>query len=219
MTTRTLDWRPNWDARSEAHRLSVLPMCRNLRARKSALRHRTIFLDQGEEGACTGFSEETVQALTPYPQQTSNSLAQRVYEEARRQDEWPGEDYEGSSVTGAMRAAKVLGRVSEYRWARSLSEARHGASYHGAGAFGTWWYEGMWETDKNGFIKPIGEKVGGHAIAYAGFQPYEDRVRYRLENTWGEDWGDNGGCWLEEFDFLQLLNDDGELAFPVKVRN
>jgi hypothetical protein len=217
-TTPVLDWRPNPDPRSEPFRFSNVPMCSNLTARHSIMRTKTVHLDQGREGACTGFGEEHVRALSPYPQTTSDAQAQRVYERARHLDEWPGEDYEGSSVNGAMKAAREFGWIREWRWAKTGEEIRHGLSYHGAGEAGTWWYSGMFDTDVDGFIYPRGSKVGGHAYAIAGYGWLNGFLRYRIENSWGPAWGDNGGAWMWEYDLLPLLEDQGEMAFPQKVR-
>lgn len=218
MTDRTLDWRPKWDRRSEAFLFSAVPMCSTLTARPSILRTKSEWLNQGQEGACTGFGEEHARALSPYPQATSNQMARDVYYLARRQDEWEGEDYEGSSVNGAMKAARLMGLIKEWKWAKTTAEARHGVSYHGAGELGVWWWTGMFDTDERGFIHPTGYKEGGHALAYAGYRIIDGQVAHRLENSWGPDWGDNGGAWITEFNFNMLLTDHGELAFPTKVR-
>lgn len=215
---RSFDWQPKWDPRSTAFRFSALPMCSSLTYRQSIMRTKHQFLDQGQEGACTGFGEEHVRALSPYPQATTDDLAREVYYEARRQDEWEGEDYEGSSVNGAMRAARHKGLIKSWKWATTTVEAAHGLSYHGAGEMGSWWYSGMFDTDANGFIHPTGSKVGGHAYAIAGYRHVNGQRAYRIENSWGPSWGDLGGAWISEFDFASLLADQGELAFPTKVR-
>jgi hypothetical protein len=214
----TLDWRPNWDPRSAQFRFAALPMCANLRYRDRIIRTKSKWLDQGQEGACTGFGEEHVRLLSPYSQTSSNAKAREVYKKAQFLDEWPGEDYEGSSVNGAMKAAREMGLIKSWRWALSTVEAGHGLSYHGAGEMGSWWYSGMWEPDSTGFVHPTGSKVGGHAYAIAGYKYINGGRAYRIENSWGPSWGDNGGAWISEFDFASLLADDGELAFPVKVR-
>lgn len=218
MITPTLDWRPKWDPRSTQHRFAYTPMCATLSVRTSIIRTKTLWLDQGQEGACTGFGAEHTRALSPYPQVTSDAKAQAVYQEARRQDEWEGEDYSGSSVNGAMRAERLFGQIKSWKWATTVREAKHGVSYHGAGELGVWWYEGMWDTDENGFIHATGEKVGGHALAYAGYKTINGAVAHRLENSWGPTWGDRGGAWISQEDFSALLTDEGELAFPTKVR-
>lgn len=215
---RTFDWVPKWDPRSSSHLFSVTPMCATLTARASIMRTKSLHLDQGTEGACTGFGEEHVRALSPYPQVTTNDWGRAVYLEARRQDEWEGEDYEGSSVNGAMRAARHLGLIKSWKWAISTAEARHGLSYHGAGEMGSWWYDGMWDTDDHGFVHPLGQTIGGHAYAIAGYRIINGAVAYRIENSWGPSWGDNGGAWISEAGFATLLHTGGELAFPTKVR-
>lgn len=217
-TVPVLDWRPNPDPRSEAFRFANVPMCSSLTERPSIMRTKGVHLDQGREGACTGFGEEHVQALSPYPQATNNTLAQSVYHAARFLDEWEGEAYEGSSVNGAMRAAREMGRVKSWKWAKTGSEIRHGLSYHGAGEAGTWWYEGMFNTDPYGTVRPTGAKAGGHAYAIAGYRIKADGRQYRIENSWGPSWGDNGGAWIWEDDLLSLIVDQGEIAFPTKVR-
>ena len=65
-------------------------------------------LDQGPEGACTGFALAAVinkfkqDRLGPQPRlaRGDGASARMLYEMARRYDEWPGEDYPGSSIRG-----------------------------------------------------------------------------------------------------------------------
>lgn len=221
MVERVLDWKPKPDPQSMRFLLGPAgpdSPCTNLHAYKSIRRFKNVWLDQGSEGACTGFGEETVRALTPFPKATDNEHARSVYHEARIQDEWPGEAYEGSSVNGAMKAARKFSFILRWYWATTMEQAKHGLSHHGAGELGIWWYTGMFNTDSDGFVRPSGKQEGGHALALAGYQPFNGGVRYRLENSWGQDWGDDGGCWIWEQDLQQLLNDNGELAFPAKDR-
>ncbi len=62
-------------------------------------------LDQGQEGACTGYGMAAVVNLLLNRSGTSPSLVSPrfLYENAKRYDEWKGEDYEGSSIRGAMK--------------------------------------------------------------------------------------------------------------------
>lgn len=67
-------------------------------------------LDQGQEGACTGFGlaavinylqwRRAVEGGAAPPEKVSAGM---LYHLARFYDEWPGEDYEGSSCRGAMK--------------------------------------------------------------------------------------------------------------------
>ena len=77
-------------------------------------------LDQGTEGACTGFGLATVvhyllrkRRVVPDVEAVSPRM---LYDMARRYDEWPGEKYEGSSARGAMKGWHKHGVCSEKHW-------------------------------------------------------------------------------------------------------
>ena len=81
---------------------------------------RVPILDQGKEGACTGFGLATV---IHYLLRTRRVVPDRaevspwmLYEMARRYDEWPGEHYEGSSARGAMKGWHKHGVCSSTNW-------------------------------------------------------------------------------------------------------
>jgi hypothetical protein len=60
-------------------------------------------LDQGQEGACTGFGLAGVINYQLAKRHIKRQVSPRMlYEMARKYDEWPGEKYEGSSARGAM---------------------------------------------------------------------------------------------------------------------
>ena len=61
-------------------------------------------LDQGSEGACTGYALAAVINYLLRGRNVQRIASPRMlYELARRYDEWPGEAYEGSSARGAMK--------------------------------------------------------------------------------------------------------------------
>ena len=77
-------------------------------------------LDQGREGACTGFGLATVAnylrlmlGLQPSVDRVS---ARMLYIMARRYDEWEGEAYEGSSARGAMKGWHKHGVCGAALW-------------------------------------------------------------------------------------------------------
>ena len=60
-------------------------------------------LDQGEDGACTGFALAGVINFHLARRKIRRSVSPyMLYELARMYDEWPGQNYEGSSARGAM---------------------------------------------------------------------------------------------------------------------
>ena len=80
-------------------------------------------LDQGSEGACTGFGLAAVVNYLLFVRDAMGdaSQARRVspamlYQLARLYDEWPGEDYEGSSCRGALKGWHRHGVCREALW-------------------------------------------------------------------------------------------------------
>lgn len=77
-------------------------------------------LDQGQEGACTGFGLATVanyllRGRKVQPDKTEVS-PRMLYEMAKRYDEWPGTEYDGSSARGAMKGWYKHGICARSLW-------------------------------------------------------------------------------------------------------
>jgi hypothetical protein len=122
--TRTLDARPDTlDFRDRMYTANLyeVPTAMPLTSYLERFRNGPLtILDQGEEGACTGFGLAAVanalltwRRVVPDPTPVS---ARMLYEMAKRYDEWPGERYEGSSARGAMKGWHKHGVCSETSW-------------------------------------------------------------------------------------------------------
>ena len=174
----------------------------------------TTYLDQGQEGACVGYSIAHELAARPIEITATSDLAHDIYDRARQIDEWPGEDYEGTSVLAGMKAAREFGYFREYRWAFGLNDLMLAVSFHGPAVLGVPWYEGMLEPDNHGYIHPTGEVVGGHAILCRGLNVR--RGYFYLHNSWGQSWGPlAGACTIRFEDLDRLLHEQGEACIPV----
>jgi hypothetical protein len=80
-----------------------------------------LILDQGLEGACTGFGLACVinylrWRMLGMPAQLPPVSARMLYDLARRYDEYEGEDYEGSSCRGALKGWSRHGVCLEEDW-------------------------------------------------------------------------------------------------------
>ncbi|HEX2137099.1 MAG TPA: C1 family peptidase [Microvirga sp.] len=88
-----------------------------------------LVLDQGSEGACTGFGLAALINFVQFRREIEMSELEgrdarlpevvsprMAYHLARIYDEWPGEDYEGSSCRGAMKGWFHHGICSEALW-------------------------------------------------------------------------------------------------------
>ena len=80
-------------------------------------------LNQGQEGACTGFGLATVVHYLLRRRQVIPDLTEisprMLYEMAKRYDEWAGEDYDGSSARGAMKGWHKHGVCTGELWTYS----------------------------------------------------------------------------------------------------
>lgn len=82
-------------------------------------------LDQGQEGACSGFALAAVINFLRAGTPVGSVSPRMLYEMARRYDEWPGEAYEGSSARGAMKGWVRHGVCSHETWPSHLVGAHH----------------------------------------------------------------------------------------------
>lgn len=202
---------------------------------------RLTILDQGEEGSCTGFALAAVINLLRRQYRQRGSVSPRMlYEMAKRHDEWPGFQYEGSSCRGAIKGWYNMGVCLESRWpyvegqagfltvdaAKDARKTTLGAyyrlgtrisDYHAAlNEAGVIYcsaeiHEG-WEKPKAGVIPFKGDSLGGHAFAIVGY----DKRGFWVQNSWSRDWGENGtALWLYE-DWQQNISDGWvqRLALP-----
>lgn len=224
--------------------LVEVPVVRDLADYRKA---KVPVLDQGSEGACTGFGLATVvhyllrtRKRVPDAQAVSPFM---LYDLARRYDEWPGEDYEGSSCRGAMKGWHKHGICGLGFWpdleARALSELRaNDAARRPLGAYfrvnhrdlvamhaalaevGVLYasasvHAGWDRVGKNGHIALDDEELGGHAFALVGY----DEKGFWLQNSWGTEWGRGGFGHLSYEDWLKNGTDAwvARLAVPVEL--
>lgn len=178
--------------------------------------------DQGKEGACTGFALSSAitfmnrlrhKKLSP-PQAPPMTSARMLYEMAKINDEWPGEDYEGSSIRGALKGFYNNGACSDpvapyeegdRNWFLRVEQAKDarkiglGAyyrlrpeviAYHAAlNETGVIFVSARihrgWQKPSKGKIKPSHLTEGGHAFIIVGY----DADGFLIQNSWGEAWG------------------------------
>lgn len=212
MISRVFDCLPRLDPRNRDYPIrSLIPPGTRRRSYTWAC---DTWLDQGKEGACTGFATAHELAARPVAVQgLVYTFAWNLYKLSQTFDQWPGEGYVGSSVEGAMAAGKALGYYGEYRWAFGEDDLALAIGYRGPAVLGINWYEGMLETDSQGWVKPTGKIKGRHAICCRGYNVKTDR--YRLRNSWGKVWGIDGDCFISSADMKKLLAERGVAAIPV----
>lgn len=124
--TRVLDARPDTlDFRDRMFEPTLIEV-QTARPLDEYLEAAVPILDQGTEGACTGFGLATVvhyllRTRTYIPDEDEVS-PRMLYDMARRYDEWPGERYSGSSARGAMKGWHKHGVCSRSHWVYDVSK-------------------------------------------------------------------------------------------------
>ena len=205
-----------------------------------------VVLNQGQEGACTGFGLAAVVNFllhnhsglkkaerASYAKKESGASPRMLYEMAKRYDEWQGENYEGSSVRGAMKGWSRHGVCSWKEWPydakkpdRLTPERQFAALRRPLGAYyrvrhfhlnqmqaalhesgilyaSAQVHEGWQQVGKDGIIPYSKNLIGGHAFAVVGY----DHRGFWIQNSWGPGWGAKGFCHLGYDDWLQNAYD------------
>jgi hypothetical protein len=210
-------------------------------------------LDQGSEGACTGFGLATVanylllcRRVLPDPVPVSPRM---FYEMARRYDEWPGENYSGSSARGAMKGWHMHGVCAESDWPyrlqkrtpRGLNDARTSSALkRPLGAYLRVNHQDL--VAMHAAIAEVGV-LYATASVHSGWEragkdgripQVEDFVGghafaivgyssegFWIQNSWGEGWGDRGLGLITYDDWLANGTDVwvARLGAPVILRN
>jgi hypothetical protein len=180
-------------------------------------------LDQGSTPQCVGYS--SYQWLTAFPVKNVPPFTPSdIYREAQLIDEWPGEDYDGTSVRAAFKILKAKGYVAEYRWAYDVETIVNHLLTVGPVVMGTVWTDGMFMADDEGYIDDVGgREVGGHAYVLIGANRNRKSERHgvgavRVLNSWGTNWEDKGRAWLSFKGLEWLLAQDGEACAANEIK-
>ena len=183
---------------------------------KSKLWQCDVVLDQGQEGSCVGHGFAHELLAKPYTiKGVNHESAVKVYRKAQTLDEYPGENYEGTSVLAGIKAIQLMypGTIESYRWATNLADLVATLGYHGPVVMGVNWLEGMYTPDSNGFIHVTGNVVGGHCLLAIGVDIKLSCLI--LLNSWGSSWGQNGRCKISFDDVSRLMDNNGEGLVPI----
>ena len=134
----TLDARPDrLDFRDRTYRPPLrsldprFPSENHIKAYLPAYAAAKLVLDQGREGACTGFGLACAINYLFFVRHVESGgdpgtfervSPRMLYELARRYDEWPGEEYEGSSCRGALKGWHKHGVCTDSLWPYRTSD-------------------------------------------------------------------------------------------------
>jgi len=174
--------------------------------------------DQGQTSQCVAYAWAHWLEDGPVSQRGVAPILNpaAIYHDAQLVDEWPGEDYDGTSVRAGAKVLKTAGFITEYRWATRLEEIVAALLDVGPVVVGFSWYQEMFEPDEAGLIHIGGSLAGGHAFVLDGISTPHKLIR--MKNSWGREWGKNGFAYLAFEDVDHLLQEDGEACLATEIR-
>lgn len=224
MKKRTLDWNPVFDEKSKNYSIrSILP--EEIEPKSVMWKEGTV-LDQGREGACVGFGWTAELLAEPYlpekqpSEKQGNKIAQSFYKRAQKIDEWPGEEYSGTSVLAGAKIMVEDGHILRYRWCFSIEDLRDAVISAGPVVIGVPWSTKMYSTLDNGLVALGGKQVGGHCLTVTGYDPEmsidgKKMEVFRWRNSWGKTYGLDGSAYIRYEDLASLVEERAEMCIPL----
>lgn len=230
----------NWDARQLLPRGEAkMPT-----ATRVWPRHTGVW-DQGSLGACTAYAALTVLSCEPFYARAAarakakywaavsgsrlvngvwqfvapvDPVAQYQYETVIDNSEVPGSyppTDTGSTGLWSMRTLQAYALIDNYYHAFDLTTALDLVATQGPVSIGIAWYDSMFQPDSCGevTISPDAQVAGGHQLPIVGVHPAAQRVE--LPNSWGDQWGVGGRCFMSYDTLGRLLGEDGDVTIPV----
>jgi hypothetical protein len=176
-------------------------------------------LDQGNTGTCVGHTGTHLLRTSPIIQDSSPFF---LYGEACKRDIWSENDNGdlqfGTSILALMKALRDMGFIDAYLWANGATQTARWIADQSPAAIGVNWYDSFFTPDKEGIIRltPTSGIAGGHAILLRGWN--NKRGLFRLVNSWGSNWAQQGQAWLPAEVLERLIREDGEVALPTEKR-
>ena len=137
-----------------------------------------------------------------------------IYNQAQKIDEWPGENYAGTSVRAGAKYLQSQNVIKSYYWAYDLNTLIKSVFELGPVVVGTYWYSRMFYPDSNGLITATGGIVGGHAYLINGVD--KEKKLFRIKNSWGQTWGKQGHAFISFNDMSRLISMNGEVCLAIE---
>jgi hypothetical protein len=201
-------------------------------------------LDQKSEGACTGFGlAAVINYLNKERGKDFRVSARMLYQMARKHDEWPGEDYAGSSCRGAIKGFANMGVCQEQHWryvdGRPGQLSVQAAKDARANTIGAYYRLGRRVSDFHAALNVAGVLYcsanihdgwgksaikqgsipyspiinGGHAFAIIGY----NSKGFWVQNSWNKDWGAQGVALWSYEDWHENLVDAWVLSLALST--
>jgi hypothetical protein len=174
--------------------------------------------NQGNTSECVAYSwihwledGPVYQPTSPQPILNPNT----VYKAAQKIDEWPGENYNGTSIRAGAKILQQQGFIQNYYWTRDVNVLANTILNTGPVVVGTYWYSNMMRPNlRTGLMSATGRILGAHAYVINGVDL--NRRLFRIKNSWGRKWGLNGRAFISFTDMSRLMRMQGEVCLAIE---
>lgn len=178
-------------------------------------------LNQGKAPKCVGYSTRQFLTTGLIENTGPNPSADTIYCEARKRDPWDGDcstgELTGTSVRAAMKYLQEQGFISTYLWAFHAETVRQWILQgKGPCVIGSPWYDSMYRTVAGRCVVNTNTALrGGHAYLLSG---YNDKKKlFRITNSWGKSWGQQGHAWIRYADLDTLFANHAECCTATEL--
>lgn len=186
--------------------------------------------DTGPEGTTVGFCVAyAMQAAVRMKTGENVILSPRsIYVTAKKYDEFPGEDHEGTSIAGALKAMQEVGaylesdwpysnktkpepgtkpayRISTYQELEGVEQVLNALRQDKVVITAITATEDFYTPDKNGrvIIKLPIKTLGVKTVCLVGYNG--ENAEFRFANDWGKEWGANGFGLVRDTDLSRIF--------------
>lgn len=187
--------------------------------------HSADVLNQKSTPQCVGYACYKFLTAGHIRNVDSIPTPKEIYDRAQQLDEWPGEDYDGTSIRGGMKALQRSGFIMRYYWLRDVESIANFILTEGPAIVGSIWTRDMsyaCHTGEKGWAAPDGSTQGGHAYMLIGANktkrvPGGGKGAFRILNSWGRGWCNSGRAWLSFDAMRRLLEMDCQVVGGIEV--
>ena len=161
-------------------------------------------LDQGQTPKCVGFSGALGRYISERysDQELLHFDGDDLYAQAKLIDGAPNED--GTDIRSACKVLAAKGAlvlnslerkpIAAYARLLSVNDIKQAVRAYDSAWIGASWYESWFDPEVNGTLPAPDQVAGGHAFTIIGWD--DTRGAFRIQNSWGPNWGLHGTAWL-----------------------
>ena len=147
--------------------------------------------DQGQDPDCVAAAWDNWLETAPHAVDASPWSDWSLYKAAQQVDEWPNDDYDGTSIEAGAKVLQDAGLISDVRFTPSYTEATQFLLSDGPVVVSAAWWNFGYDDEFHALLND--HIVGYHAWMCFGVMANGD---WACRQSWGEDWANHGDFYV-----------------------